>query len=66
MGGVARIVQDNIGIQLHDLLDVQVALRIDRIAGFHQLRGDVLEHGVGNDRLEGAAIAHDIGALPSK
>ena len=33
MGGVASIVQDNIRVQLHDLLDVQVALSIDRIAG---------------------------------
>ena len=41
MGGIARIVQDNIGIQLHDLLDVQVALSIDRIAGLQKLRGDI-------------------------
>ena len=66
MGGIACIVQDDIRVQLHDLLNVEVTLRIDRVAGFHQLRGDVLEHSIGNDRLEGTAVAHDIGALPSK
>ena len=66
MGGIACIVQDDIRVQLHDLLNIEVALRIDRVAGFHQLRGDVLEHGVGNDRLEGAAIAHDIGCAALK
>ena len=66
MGGIACIVQDDIRVQLHDLLNVEVALRIDRVAGFHQLRGDVLEHGVGNDRLEGAAVAHDIGCAALK
>ncbi len=38
MGGVAGIVQDNIRVQLQDLLDVQVALSIDRIAGLQKLR----------------------------
>ena len=66
VGGIACIVQDDIRVQLHDLLNVEVALRIDRVAGFHQLRGDVLEHGVGNDRLEGAAVAHDIGGATLK
>ena len=66
MGGIACIVQDDIRVQLHDLLNIEVALRIDRVAGFHQLRGDVLEHGIGNDRLEGAAIAHDIGCVALK
>ena len=66
VGGIACIVQDDIRVQLHDLLNVEVTLRIDRVAGFHQLRGDVLEHGVGNDRLEGAAIAHDIGCAALK
>ena len=40
MGGIACIVQDDIRVQLHDLLNVQVALSIDRIAGLQKLWGD--------------------------
>ena len=66
MGGVASVVQDNIRVQLHDLLDVQVALSIDRIAGLQKLRGDVLQHSVRNDRLERAAVTHDVGSTALK
>ena len=66
MGGVASIVQDNIRVQLHDLLDVQVALSIDRIAGLQKLRGDILQYRVRNDRLERAAVTHDVGSTALK
>ena len=66
MRGVASIVQDNIRVQLHDLLDVQVALSIDRIAGLQKLRSDVFQHSVRNDRLERAAVTHDVGSTALK
>ena len=66
MGGVASIVQDNIRVQLHDLLDVQVALSIDRIAGLQKLRSDVFQHSVRNNRLERAAVTHDVGSTTLK
>ena len=66
MGGIACIVQDNIRVQLHDLLDVQVALSIDRIAGLQKLRGDVFQHSVRNNRLERAAVTHDVGSTALK
>ena len=58
MGEVAGVVQDDIGVQLYDLIDVQIALGVNGVAGLHQLRGDILQHRVRNDRLEGAAVAH--------
>ena len=46
------------GFNFMDLLDVQIALGVNGVAGLHQLRGDILQHRVRNDRFEGAAVAH--------
>ena len=45
----------NIEVQLHDLLNVQVTPGVNSVAGLHRPRGDVLQHGIRNDRLEEAA-----------
>ena len=60
MGGVAGIVQDNIGIQLHDLLDVQVALSIDRKMCIRDRLETLPEMAQNRDALFRALLAGDI------
>ena len=66
MGGVVGIVENHVRFELHDFLDVEVALRINGVGSLHQLRRDVFEHRFGDGRLERTAEADDIRSFAAK